>query len=242
MFNGYFSLPANTEDIEDDAVRNLSLVCTESYRAFLVQYPEMITIYKETWYPDVESHQRRQVRCNPATDTLLVTAVPSYSSGQRHPSPSLENPEDVYQQDLKKWFPQNPDTFAGFRTIISRFQRVVFSFLDDFETPSPSLRFSWAFEDALFKRFLIFFESLEYLSLCADSEHLTAPVREWERVGHVEDRLDGSMDNNMDMDLQHNFVGVSRGILNCDDSYKDYVRVQSELSADPADGAECCWY
>ncbi|OBT71308.1 hypothetical protein VF21_09119 [Pseudogymnoascus sp. 05NY08] len=207
MFNGYFSLPANTEDIEDAAVRNLSLVCTESYRAFLVQYPETITIYKETWYPNVESHPRRQVRCNPATDTLLVTAVPSYPSEQRHPSPSLDNPEDIYQLDLKKWFPLNPDTFAGFRNIISGFRRVVFSFL----APSPSLGFSGAFEDALFKRFLIFFERLEYLSLCADSEHLTAPVREWERVGRVEDRRGGSMDNNVDnMDLQ-NFVGVSSG-------------------------------
>jgi hypothetical protein len=114
---------------------------------------------------------------------------------------------------------------------------VVFSFLDDFETPGPLL-FSGAFDDAQFKQFLIFFEHLEHLYLCSDSEHLTA-VREWERVEHVEDRRDGSgsMDN---MDLQ-NFVGVSSGILNCDDSYKDYVRVQSELSELSGDSGECCW-
>lgn len=220
MFNGYFSLPPNTSDIEDTAVRNLSRVCTESYRAFVWLYPETMTVYRETWYPDVESHQRRQVRCNPATDTLLVKAVPSYPSVQRHPSPSLDNPEDLYQQDLKKWFPQNPDTFASFRTIISGFRHVVFSFLDDLETPRSPLLFSRAFDDPQFKQFLIFFEHLEHLYLCSDSEHSTA-VRKWERVEHVEDRRDGSVDN---VDLQ-NFVGVSSDILNCDYNYNEYVRV-----------------
>lgn len=219
-------------DIEDSVVQNLSLVCTESYHAFLLQYPETITIYKNTWYPDAESHLRRQVRCNPATDTLLVKAVPSYPSGQRHPSLFLDNPEDIYQQDLKKWFPQNTDTFASFRTIISRFRRVVFSFLDDFETSTPLL-FSGAFHDPQFKQFLIFFEHLEHLYLRSESEDLTV-VREWERVEHIDDRHDGSMVNT---DL-HNFVGVSSGILNCDYNYKDYVRVQRELSSDTG---ECCW-
>jgi hypothetical protein len=232
MFNGYFSLPPNTSDIEDSVLRSLSLVCTESYRTYLLQYPETIIIYKTTWYPDIESHQRRQVRCNPATDTLLVKAVPSYSSEQRHPSLSLNNPEDLYHQDLEKWFPQNPDTFASFRYIMSKFRRVVFSFLDDFETPRPLL-FSGAFDCPQFKQFLIFFEHLEHLYLCYDSEHLIA-VREWERVEHVEDCRDGLMDN---MDLQ-NFVGVSSGILNCDYDYNDYVRVQSEISTD---SGECCW-
>ncbi|KFY89951.1 hypothetical protein V500_05384 [Pseudogymnoascus sp. VKM F-4518 (FW-2643)] len=233
MFNGYFSLPPNTPDIEDAAVRNLSRVCTESYRAFVWQYPETMTVYRETWYPDAKSHQRRQVRCNPATDTLLVKAVPSYPSGQRHPSPSLDNPEDLYQQDLKKWFPQNPDTFASFRTIISSFRHVVFGFLDDLETPR-SLFFSGALDDPQFRQFLIFFEHLEHLSLCSDSEHLTA-VREWGRVERVEDRRrEGSMD---EMGLQ-SFVGVSSGILNCDYKYNEYVRGQSELSAE---SGGCCW-
>ena len=235
MLNGYFSLPANTSDIEDSAVRNISLACTESYRAFLFQYPETITIYKDMWYPDVESHQRRRVRCNPATDTLLVKAVPSYPSEQRHPNPSssLEYPEYLYQQDLKKWFPQNTNTFASFRSIISRFRRVEFSFLGDFDTPTQS-SFSGAFDDPQFKQFLIFFEHLEHLYLRSNSEH-SATVREWERVEHVEDRRDGSIDDNMDL---QNFAGVSSGILNCDDNYKDYVRVQSEPSAE---GGECCW-
>ena len=152
---------------------------------------------------------------------------------QRHPSPSLDNPEDLYQQDLKKWFPQNPDTFASFRTIISSFRHVLFSFLDDLETPRSPLLFSRAFDDPQFKQFLIFFEHLEHLYLCSDSEHSTA-VRGWERVEHVEDRRDGSVDN---VDLQ-NFVGVSSGILNCDYNYNEYVRVQSGLSSD---SGGCCW-
>ncbi|RDL36302.1 Uncharacterized protein BP5553_05654 [Venustampulla echinocandica] len=232
MFNGYFSLPANTSDIEDYALHSLSLACTESRSVVLLLYPETMTIYRKMWYPDVESHQRRQVRCNPATDTLLVKAVPSYSSEQRHPSLSLNNPGDLYHQDLEKWFPQNADIFASFRYIISRFRHVVFSFLSDFQTPRP-LMFSGAFDCTLFQQFLIFFERLEHLYLCSDPEYLTA-VREWERVENIEDPRDGSMDN---MDLQ-NFVGVSSGILNCDYGYNNYVRVHSELSAD---SGECCW-
>jgi len=231
MFNGYFSLPANTADIEDSALHNLSLVCTESHSVVLLRYPETMTIYRKTWYPDVESHQRRQVRCNPATDTLLVKAVPSYPSEQRHPSLSLNDPGDLYHQDLEKWFPQNADIFASFRYIISRFQHVVFSFLSDVELPGPL--FSGAFDSTLFKQFLIFFECLEHLYLCSGPENLTA-VRKWVRVEDIEDLRDGSMDN---MDLQ-NFAGASSGILNCDDGYNKYVQVQSELSAD---SGECCW-
>lgn len=234
MLNGYFSLPANTSDIEDSAVRNISLACTESYRAFIFQYPETITIYKEMWYPDVESHLRRRVRCNPMTDTLLVKAVPSYSSEQTHPNSSPDNPEYLYQQDLKKWFPQNTDTFASFQNVISRFRRVVFSFLGDLDTPVRPL-FSGAFDDPQFKQFLIFFEHLEHLHLRSDSEHSIA-VREWERVEHVEDSRDGLIiDDNMDL---QNFVGVSSGILNCDDNYRDYMRAQSEPLAG---SGECCW-
>ncbi|OBT51704.1 hypothetical protein VE04_05883, partial [Pseudogymnoascus sp. 24MN13] len=87
----------------------------------------------EMWYPNVESHPRRRVRCNPATDTLLVTAVPNYASGQRHPSSSLDNPEDVYQDDLEKWFPprNTGDAFSGFRRVVEGWRRVVFGFLDE---------------------------------------------------------------------------------------------------------------
>ena len=232
MFNGYFSLLANTLDIEEHALHSLSLACTESYSVFLLQYPETMTIYRKAWYLDSEHHHRRLVRCNPATDTLLVRDVPSYSSEQRHPSPSLNDPGDLYQQDLKNWFPQNADIFVSFRYMISRFRHVVFSFLSDFETPRPLL-FSEAFDCTQFQQFLIFFERLEHLYLCSDLEHLTA-VREWERVEDIGDLHDGSMDN---MDSQ-NFVGVSSGILNCDDGYNYYVRVQSELSAG---SEECCW-
>ncbi|KIM96256.1 hypothetical protein OIDMADRAFT_70904, partial [Oidiodendron maius Zn] len=207
MFNGYFSLPANTSDIDDYALRSLSLACTESHSLILLRYPETMIIYKQMWYPDVESHQRRQVRCNPATDTLLVKAVPSYSSEQRHPSLSVNNPGDLYHQDLEKWFPQNADIFASFRHIISRFQHVVFSFLSDFQSPRPL--FSGVFDSTQFKQFLIFFERLEHIYLCSGPEYLTAG-REWERVEDIEDRRDGSIDN---MD-SWNFVGVSSGIMN----------------------------
>lgn len=40
-----------------------------------------------------------------------------------------------------------------------------------------------------------------------------------------------------DVELQ-NFVGASSGVLNCGHGYNDYLRVQSELSAD---NGECCW-
>ena len=191
-----------------------------------------MTIYRKTWYPDVESHHRRQVRCNPATDTLLVIAVPSYPSEQRHPSLSLNDPGDLYHQGLEKWFPQNADIFTGFRYLISRFRHVVFSFLSDFETPGSL--FSGAFDSTIFKQFLIFFECLEHLYLCSDPENLTA-VREWKRVEDIENLRDGSMDN---MDWQ-NFFGASSGVLNCDYDYHGYMRVQSELSADSGNAAGC---
>jgi hypothetical protein len=53
-------------------------------------------------------------------------------------------------------------------------------------------------------------------------------------VEDIGDPHDGSMDN---IDSQ-NFVGVSSGILNCDDGYNDYVQIQGELSAG---SGECCW-
>jgi hypothetical protein len=230
MFSGYFSLPANTEDIEDSGLRTLSLVCTESHSVVLLRYPETMTIYRKMWYPDAESHQRRQVRCNPATDTLLVKAVPGYPSQQRHPSLSLNDPGDLYHEDLKKWFPQNADIFTSFRYILSSFRHVVFSFLSDFETPGRPL-FWGAFDSTLFRQFLAFFECLEHLYLCSDPENLTAD-KEWERVESIKFHLDGSMDNIEDV---QSFVDAANGILNCDYSY---VRVQSNLSAD---SGECCW-
>lgn len=232
MFNGYFSLPTNTPDIDDSAARNLSLVCTESRGVVLLQYPEMMAVYRKPCFIDNETQQRRQVRYNPATDTLLVKEVPSYSSQQRHPSPSLSNPEDIYHEDLEKWFPQNSDAFASFRFSISRFQRVEFSFLSDFQAPKPLL-FSGAFHCTQFQQFLIFFERLKYLYLCSDAEYVTA-VREWIRVDDIEDRYKDAMEN---PDLQ-NFVGVSRCILNCRNGYNDYVRAQSQISGDTG---ECCW-
>ena len=109
---------------------------------------------------------------------------------------------------------------------------MVFSFLNDLQTPRPLL-FSGVFDSTQFKQFLIFFERLEHIYLCSGPEYLTA-VREWERVEDIEDRRDGSMDN---MDLP-NFVGVSSNILNCDYGYNNYVRIHSEISAD---SGECCW-
>ncbi|KFY02804.1 hypothetical protein O988_01893 [Pseudogymnoascus sp. VKM F-3808] len=228
MFNGYFSLPSAYSDVNDTAVRRISLACTESYHAFLLQCPETITIYKKTWFPNAESHERRRVRCNPATDTLYVRGAPGYSSEQRHPSPSLDNPEDAFQEELLKWFPQNTDTFANFRTIISTFRSVLCDFVGDPDMRKP-LMFSRAFEDAQFKQFLIFFERLERLYLCPDSGR-SVGVREWERVGHVDNRRD-----NADSQI---FIGDSRGILNCDQKYNDYVQAQRELSSD---SGECCW-
>ncbi|KAH8809436.1 hypothetical protein F5884DRAFT_858937 [Xylogone sp. PMI_703] len=229
MFNGYFSLPANTSDVEDYALRSLSLACTESRSVVMLQYPDTITLYRKAWFPDAESYQRRQVRCNPAIDTLLVKDVPSYFSEQRHPSLSRNDPGDRYHEDLKKWFPQNADIFANFRYIISRFRQVIFGFLGGSETPRP-LPFSGAFDNTQFKQFLIFFECLEHLYLYSDSENSTA-VRVWERVEDIEDTRDGSV-GNKDMRT----FGVSRGILNCDYSYNDCLSVWNNHSVE-----ECCW-
>jgi 2EXR family len=232
MFNGYFSLPVNISDIEDAALHSLSLACTESHSVVLSQYPETMTIYRKTWYPDDESHQRRQVRCNPATDTLLITTVPSYSSEQRHPSSSRSDPGDLYHQTLEKWFPQDADIFSNFRSMISTFRHVGFTCVSDLQTPGPLL-FSQAFDCTLFQRLLTFFERLEHLYLCSDPEH-EAAVREWERVEYIEDPRDDLMDNS---ELP-NFVGVSSSILNRDSGFKDYVRAQMEFSAN---SGECCW-
>lgn len=232
MFNGYFSLPTNTSDIEDHALHTLSLACTESHGVVVLRYPETMVIYRKMWFPDDESHERRHVRCNPATDTLLVKAAPSYSSEERHPKPSQNDPEYTFHEELAKWFPQNAEIFASFRYIISRFRHVMLSFVSDDQTPSPAT-FLGVFDVPLFKRFLILFERLEHLYLCADLEHLI-PVREWERVVEIEDPRDDSVD---DMDFQ-NFVGVSDDILNWHHGYSDYVRAQGGASAD---SGECCW-
>jgi hypothetical protein len=235
MFNGYFSLPPNTSesDIEDDALCNLSLACTESHSVYLSEFPEKMTIYRGTWHPSIETHQLRQVRCNPATDTLLVKEVPSYYSEQRHPSSSLNNPEDIFHQAIKEWYPQRPDVFASFRYLTSRFRHVEFTFMGDtFASDGSPLLFSKVFDEIKFRRFLVFFERLEHLYLCSKTKGFTA-VREWRRVEDIKDSHDAPTDN-----TEGEFVGVSNSVLNCDNSYQEFVQVQSGLSPD---SAECCW-
>ncbi|PMD37974.1 hypothetical protein L207DRAFT_555434 [Hyaloscypha variabilis F] len=202
MFNGYFCLPDNTPDIEDDAIHNLSLACTESHGVVLLRYPGTMIIYREMWYPE-QRHHRRQVRCSPATDTLVVTPGPGYNSELRHPSLSPIEPGGVYYPDLEKWFPQNADIFANFRYIISSFRSVVFDFLDNHKT-TQHLMLSEAFDSIKFQQFLIFFERLEHLYLAANPRRWST-VMEWERVEDIEDARDGSTEST---DLQ-NFVRVS---------------------------------
>ncbi|OBT94751.1 hypothetical protein VE01_06257 [Pseudogymnoascus verrucosus] len=196
MINGYFCLGANTPDIDDAGVRELSRVCRESHQVFLSMYPETMTVYREMWYPNVEIHPRRRVRCNPKTDTVLVTALTSYASEQRHPSSLIDGVGDAYQDDLGRWFPprDTAGAFEGFRRIVAGWRRVVFGFLDEFETPIPSLRLSGTYEDPQFRRFLVFFEGLEWLYLCADKGHVMAGTeteREWERMERVGESCDG---------------------------------------------------
>jgi hypothetical protein len=237
MFNGYFYIPdppnasfdTQPEEIDNSALLNISLVCTESHRAVLLRYPETITIYRRQLYPGANTPERRQVPCNPALDLLVVDTVPSYSSQQRHPSAAMNNPDDTYHEDLMKWFPQDAAVFANFRFIISRFRHVVFRFMHRPEGSTPLS--SEDFHSTEFKQFIILFERLEHLYIW-DQECLEGS-RTIERVDNIEDR--GEAAENTDL---QSVVNVSGGILNCDSNYKDYVQAQSELSTD---GEECCW-
>ncbi|KAK8056017.1 hypothetical protein PG993_001244 [Apiospora rasikravindrae] len=138
MADGFFAVSKDDEDPEDDAtvskalLRSLGSVCRESRDAVVRAYPETLRVYAH-WDPRSAAHdgwglcrrRSRLVRCNPATDILVITSVPEYSS--LHPA------DDGWDQRLRidpnyariaRQFPHDPDAFRHFRRIISSFQHV----------------------------------------------------------------------------------------------------------------------
>lgn len=234
MFNGYFSLKSNDSDIkiENEALRSLKLVCTESHAIFLSEFPDTITVFDRMFIPGGPKPRRQQLRCNPARDILQVTEARNYWSKQNHPCSYHEDPLDIYHDAIETWFPQNRLVFANFRYLVSKFRRVRFDFWTGFETPSlgSRLKFSEDQVEDLFLRFSVSFEKLECLYLWYQRETGTA-VSEWRRVDSVQDLRGGDLDSM----VAQRFSEASDGILNCDHRCMEYLHDQTDHKG------ECCW-
>ncbi|KAK8049827.1 hypothetical protein PG994_011557 [Apiospora phragmitis] len=143
MADGFFAVAKDDEDPEDDTVsgslllRSLGCVCRESREVVTRAYPETLRVCE---YVDPKTAARggwslcrrrsRHVRCNPATDILVITSVPEYSA--LHPAddgPDRRLSTDPHDARIARQFPQDPDAFRHFRRIISSFQHVALDYI-----------------------------------------------------------------------------------------------------------------
>ncbi|KAK7970442.1 hypothetical protein PG988_009515 [Apiospora saccharicola] len=136
MADGFFAVAEGDEDPEDDIVsgtllRSLGLACRESREIVTRAYPETVRVWEYVnpvsaarggW--DHGCRRSRQVRCNPATDILVITSMPDYSS--LHPADDGPNHGDT---QLAKQFSRDPEAFRHFRKIISSFQCVALDYI-----------------------------------------------------------------------------------------------------------------
>ncbi|KAK8138353.1 hypothetical protein PG984_001733 [Apiospora sp. TS-2023a] len=240
MADGFCAVAEGDEDPEDDIVsrsllRSLGSACRESRDIVTRAYPETLRVWE---YVDPVSAARggwdhcrrrsRQIRCNPATDILVITSMPDYSS--LHPADDGPNHGKTR---LAKQFPRDPEAFRHFRKIISSFQRVGLDYIgsraDDLDDDNDSGDGDYESDggqrspeevirapDTVF--LLFWFESLRQLSLWPNP-------RWWPEV------LDGDRIWVDDVLLLHlDYVELSDPLMILED-YRHYARVQHDHAA-----------
>lgn len=140
MSDGYFATSNEFPEPEDpessSAILHLNLACKESRRVIVSTLSKTLRVYRGQWHSGVES---RLIRCRPATDILLLTALPDLSTLHTDESVAQDYLGMRRNQALDRQFPGDPLLFAEFRQVLSLFQHVAFIYLGCRE-PSPPPR------------------------------------------------------------------------------------------------------
>lgn len=137
--DGYFAVTDRFPDPQasesESGMLSLSLACHEARNVVIQRYPKLLRIYRGKWHPSIES---RLLRCCPATDILLISAVPDLSNCT--PDETVPSSEYLFQRReeyLNRIFPRDDSLFMAFRDVVSSFQHVAFYYLGNFGSESP---------------------------------------------------------------------------------------------------------
>jgi hypothetical protein len=145
----------------ESPIQDLGLACRESRACILSRYPLVAKVYRLSGPVWSSSRQVRTVHCNPATDILVITAVPSYSSAHADPSTPLTSYEEASAIATDRRFPDGPEPFINFRQVVSSFHNVGFDFIGARDVGRRGRRDLT--ENTDFKIFLFWFESMRNL-------------------------------------------------------------------------------
>lgn len=131
MSDGFFYCTIWFPDLEPThtaaTMLKLSLSCREARQVIVKRYPKIMRVCKEGWSPGVKS---RLVRCNPAVDTLVITAVVEFQL--IYPYETMPGSDHFYKNGLKshkEWFPNDTKLFAEFRDLISSWETLAFYYV-----------------------------------------------------------------------------------------------------------------
>ncbi|KAH8657901.1 hypothetical protein BX600DRAFT_468347 [Xylariales sp. PMI_506] len=213
--NGYFASTRETSDIyegrrqppdpEDPvsraALAGLRLACREANDIVLTRYPDTMRVYRFHWNP-FDAPASRLVRCDPATDELVILSVGEHYYVHRTAVPPVSRP--VINGGLMPGaFPQPARGFDGFKDLISRWKYVSFRYQKTLRSNSDTDEESngdfdgededtdeddiydndgWPrrpdplFMDRQFHMFVCFFESLRTLSIIFDPVPMSSSV------------------------------------------------------------------
>lgn len=182
MKDGYFASTRDFPEPEDEIPRqvlsSLGLACRESRSVVLSRYPQPMRVYRGEWHSGADF---RIVRCNPALDTLIITAITDVGSLDR-PQPGFEALPG-YQSTCGQWrpilvrFPQDVQLFSAFRRIVSSFLHVGFRHIgsrlllrtsDPFFDEPPRPNDDLDFMKSKVQVFMLFLESVKALYLWPD--------------------------------------------------------------------------
>ncbi|CAH0004010.1 unnamed protein product [Clonostachys byssicola] len=126
LSDGYFLQSEANASISDpftqSQMASLSLACRNSRGALHRQFQGEMRIYQSKWRRGV---QVRTLRCNPKKDTLVLTDV--HMPNSRHIQPGIrpltaDAMSRAESARIARTFPQDPDKFAAFRSILSSFR------------------------------------------------------------------------------------------------------------------------
>jgi hypothetical protein len=101
MSDGYFNVTIWFPEPETahtaTAMLNLGLSCQEARQVLIKRYPKALRVYEKEWSQGVKS---RLVRCNPATDMLVITRI---SQAQLvFPYETMPGSDYFYENGLKR--------------------------------------------------------------------------------------------------------------------------------------------
>ncbi|KAK8027433.1 hypothetical protein PG991_004489 [Apiospora marii] len=229
------------EEPEEDVVsgisglllRSLGSACRESRDIVTRAYPESLRVWEyggPRFIARRSPRRSRQVRCNPATDILVIASMPDYSS--LHPTedgPDQRLGTNFRDARIARQFLRRPEEFRHFRKVISSFQRVALDYVgiraDDLDFDSDGENDYRDIQTDLEEvirtpdtaMLLFWFESLRQLSLWPNP-------RWWPEVSG--DRI--WVDDVRMLSMDYESLGDDIDLLN---DYRRYARIQHHHAA-----------